>query len=766
MCKNRLHQKDEPIVKIRNAILGAGLSVVAAGASALSLGGSRGSVVLGSPVDLSFDVQPDPGSDVASSCVTAHLVAGDTPIGDAKVRVVPWPEMRGRSPAVRVQAAVAVDEPVLTVTISAGCTGKVTRTYTFLAELPTVAARSTSPLDISRLPSAGVPSAALGRPAQGAAGQPGAAEPPSAPPARSSSSAPSSSPRAGSRPSAASEPAAAKVPPFAAAVPAQRPPDRPPAAPRVARKPPPEPRPADRARLVVEPLDLWLDRPVALRASPELLVTPSDEPSAQRAQAAALWKALNAQPDEALLDEGRLKALEADVASLRAQAGRDEAKAAQLQQQLEQAESERFPATVVYAMAGLLLLALLLAAWAWLRMRTASEKAVRAWRDSVAALGGRDALVQHEAALGLVPHPHDAWTSTDAAAADAPSPDAAAGAPVPRFVATTPAPSAPAPLKPVVSPPVAEPAAAVAAARVPLAPVPASVPASAVHIVSPEELFDIQQQAEFFISVGEHQQAIEVLKKHIAERGDTSPLAYLELLRLYHSLSRVEEFSQLRTQFMQSFNAQVPEFASFHRSGRMLYHYTEALADIEAEWSSPSVLLLLEKMMFKHGGTSMVEPFDLAAYDDLLLLLAIAQTTPASARGVPPPRQRTTPAAPPKDEALALPQPPRQALAPEDDLPLRASDAGLDFDFDELFPGATPPPAEAPAPLVAGRDVTDTQGAPLDIDLSDPPHLTLNDLPPVPVTAPPAPGQAVGFGLDNDRVELRLELEQKKAEGS
>ena len=54
----------------------------------------------------------------------------------------------------------------------------------------------------------------------------------------------------------------------------------------------------------------------------------------------------------------------------------------------------------------------------------------------------------------------------------------------------------------------------------------------------------------------------------------------------------------------------------------------------------------------------------------------------------------------------------------------------------------------------------------LDIDLSDPPHLTLNDLPPVPVTAPPAPGQAVGFGLDNDRVELRLELEQKKAEGS
>ena len=763
MCKNRLHQKHERIVKIRNAILGAGLSVAAAGASALSLGGSRGSVVLGSPVDLSFDVQPDPGSDVASSCVAAHLVAGDTAVSDAKVRVTPLPEMRGRSPAIRVQSGVAVEEPVLTVTISAGCAGKITRTYTFLAELPAVAARSASPLDISRLPSVGAPGFAGGRATRGAGdGVPAAAAPaPSVP--LPSSPVPATSSRSASR--------AAAAPPRAAPAPAAAPTARPRVAASPAKKAPPEPRAADRARLVVEPLDLWVDRPVVLRASPELLITPSDEPSAQRAQAAALWKALNAQPDEALSDESRLKALEADVASLRVQASRDQARAARLQQQLEQAENERVPATVVYAMAGLLLLALLFAAWAWSRMRSASEKAVRAWRDSVAALGGREALAQHEATLGLVPHPHDAWTSTDAAAADSPSLDGPAVAPMPRFVATTPTPSAPVPLKPADANVATAPLQAPAPTHVPAAPQPVPAPASAVHIVSPEELFDIQQQAEFFISVGEHQQAIEVLKKHIAERGDTSPLAYLELLRLYHSLSRVEEFSQLRTQFMQSFNAQVPEFAGFHRTGRMLYHYTEALADIEAEWSSPSVLLLLEKMMFKQGGVSMVEPFDLAAYDDLLLLLAIAQTTPASARGAPPPRQRTTPAAAPRDETLALqqqqPQPLRQAPAPARDVPPSTASAGLDFDFDELFPGAAPAAAAgAGAPTAAGRGHRDTQGAPLDLDLSDPPHLTLNDLPPVPVTAPPAPGQAVGFGSENDRVEIRLELEQKKTEGS
>ena len=115
-------------VKIRNTLLGVVLWMAVAGAWALALGGGRGTVVLGAPVDLSFDIQPDEGVDVAASCVTARLMAGDTPIADAKVRVQPWPDMRGRSPAVRVQALVAMDEPVLTVTLSAGCAGKVTRT--------------------------------------------------------------------------------------------------------------------------------------------------------------------------------------------------------------------------------------------------------------------------------------------------------------------------------------------------------------------------------------------------------------------------------------------------------------------------------------------------------------------------------------------------------------------------------------------------------------------------------------------------------------
>ena len=509
---------------------------------------------------------------------------------------------------------------------------------------------------------------------------------------------------------------------------------------------------------MVESLDLWMDSPVVLRSSPELSSVPSDQPSPERAQAAVTWQALNAPSEAPAAQADRLSALESEAAALRAKAASDSARAAQLQQQLEQVENDRFPATVVYALAAAVLLALLLALWAWVRLRSASERAVRAWRDSVAALGGEDVMAEHGAALGLAPQPSDHWVASDELSGPrAPSPDSASAPLAPVFVATAPLPSAPAPLK--ATPPPEPPAAS--ATQAPL------------HIVSPEELFDMQQQAEFFVSVGEHQQAIEVLKKHIAERGATSPLAYLELLRLYHTLSRVDEFSQLRMQFMQSFNAQVPEFSGFHRTGRMLYHYTDALAEIEEAWTSPAVVILLEKLLFKPDGVESQEPFDLAAYDDLLLLLAIAQTTPPSARGAPAPRKRTTPLAPPRDDTQVLRQQSRPtpatavsavAAAPGPAAPADSLSAGLDFDFDAHLPAAVDLAPQGQAATAPSSLQDESRGAPLelDLDLSEPPHLTLSDLPPAPVTPPPAQGQPVGFGMDNDLMELRLELEKKR----
>jgi hypothetical protein len=193
------------------------------------------------------------------------------------------------------------------------------------------------------------------------------------------------------------------------------------------------------------------------------------------------------------------------------------------------------------------------------------------------------------------------------------------------------------------SPPVA----AVAATAAVSAAVQQAEASKARRMVQPGELFDVQQQAEFFISVGEHQQAIELLNSHIATHEDSSPLAYLELLHLYYTLSRRDDFDQLRARFARHFNARVPAMPGFTDKGSsLLQGYPEQLARIEALWPSDEVEACLAHCLFKQEGAAEAdapEPFDLAAFDELLLLLSIARTTPAGSRGEPGPRERTTP---------------------------------------------------------------------------------------------------------------------------
>ena len=84
------------------------------------------------------------------------------------VRVTPQAESAGRAASVRVQTTSVVDEPVLTVTLTAGCAGKVTRSYTFLADPPA----RLPPVAAGQLPA--VPAALPGTLGAGASGLAGA----------------------------------------------------------------------------------------------------------------------------------------------------------------------------------------------------------------------------------------------------------------------------------------------------------------------------------------------------------------------------------------------------------------------------------------------------------------------------------------------------------------------------------------------------------------------------------------------------------------
>ena len=747
MCQNP-NPSAEIHVKISNFLLSVGLILGATSAAALSLGEVRGSVVLGRPLDVLFDVQPDPGTTLDPACLTATATVGDTHIDSSRMQVSVLPATAGRAQSVRVRSRVLVNEPILTVQLSAGCKATVSRTYHLFADPPATLVAAVLPvLPAERRPTADPVAASV------AVSDPAVRADTQAAPPRRDQTAPL---RRAVAPNNARK---AQAIDSRKALPRQKP-----AKPAESAK---RPITAPTSRLVVEPLEDGLLLPSALRLSSDLQALPLPDSSPERVQAAEHWKALNTSLDDSAGQAERVLALSAQAAAARAAAAQQQSAVNALQERLDRLEAERFSPTLVYAL--LALLAATLAGWGWYAWRTRREAAAatQGWRDAVATSAAREA--QREGLPSRQGH-----VSANARLLDK-DPDillqdggqvprnAAAPAAVPTvFDLMTPSGAAPMPVSaPVVVAPVA-----------PLSP---AVPA--MQVVPLEDLFDLQQQAEFFISVGEHDQAIEVMSKHIAQNQTASPWAYLELLRLYRSLSRVGPFNQLREQFQQHFNARVPDFAAFHKLNRHLLDYPEVLARIEALWSDDAVEPLLEDLLFCRNATVSVERFDLCAYDDLLMLYAIAHTTPASKRGVPPPRQRTTPVtdAAPLAPASLTPPVSLAFLAPldmDDSASLAPSPSpspspivadGNLLEYDLLPPRQGEPAAAPPAPVAPFDNA-------LDIDLTEPdwqdstrlPPITSGDLPAQPVTAAPAPGQPVGFGANSDRLEARFDLEARK----
>jgi hypothetical protein len=143
--------------------------------------------------------------------------------------------------------------------------------------------------------------------------------------------------------------------------------------------------------------------------------------------------------------------------------------------------------------------------------------------------------------------------------------------------------------------------------------------------VATEELLDLQQQVEFFISLGQADQAVDVLKAHLADSDAPSPLAYLDLLKLHHELEHREDYESVRNVFNAKFNGNAPTFDRYSTSRRGLARYETALSRIQALWPRPAVLKLIERSIFRSHPDDQSEVFDLEAYRELLLLYGIAR---------------------------------------------------------------------------------------------------------------------------------------------
>jgi len=141
--------------------------------------------------------------------------------------------------------------------------------------------------------------------------------------------------------------------------------------------------------------------------------------------------------------------------------------------------------------------------------------------------------------------------------------------------------------------------------------------------VSIEELIDLEQQAEFFVVLGQDDAAIDLLIGHIRATGGTSPLPYLKLLEIYRRLGDRESYERTRERFNHRFNAYAPDWDSDLQHGRSLDEYPGITRRLQGAWPSPiDAMAELEALMFRRDGG---ELFELPAYREVLFLYSMAR---------------------------------------------------------------------------------------------------------------------------------------------
>ena len=139
-----------------------------------------------------------------------------------------------------------------------------------------------------------------------------------------------------------------------------------------------------------------------------------------------------------------------------------------------------------------------------------------------------------------------------------------------------------------------------------------------------EELFDLEQQADFFLALGQEDAAIDLLLVHARGTGATSPMPYLKLADIYRRRGDREGFDATRERFNQRFNARIGGWDEPGDEGRAVEDTPELLRSVQSVWSRPAdAVALIEPLLWRTDEPR--APVDLAAYRDLLFLYAVAR---------------------------------------------------------------------------------------------------------------------------------------------
>jgi hypothetical protein len=568
--------------------------VSGSGALAMGFGRAPSSVLLGSPLNYAVPVRMDAGESITNECVFAEVQIGDRRLLPGDTRIAVEPGVGPDDRVLRVTTSQPVDEPVVSVTVTVGCGARSARRFTAFADPPTM---QVAP------PVVAAPDPPVQAPAQ-------AADP-------SGTAAASASPVASPAPPVVRnvplrrvqaerrvprERAVTARPTRVARSAAERPVRvSPPQDPVVAKMAPAVTRPRAEAAETPRVVPLGAARLRLEAADPEYFPPPSAAAAASQPALTPIFSGNPLAEELTASQAARMRALEASVEQLRA-----ESKASrELMQQMRSRVSEgEFNSRLVPWLGAALALMGGLALWLTLRLRRMQSQAQGQWWVSAAA-------------------PLDDSAPESQTAAVAPPP--AVSKPAVAMPAATPAaPASAAPTLPSVVARLTETDSATAGGATVLpAHAEESVPGRSPRDVAIDELIDLEQQADFFVVLGQDDAAIDLLLGHIRSSGGQSPMPYMKLLEIYRRTGDREAYDRLREKFNLRFNAIAPEWDADLRAGRSIEEYPAEFERISGVWNRPlDALAELEALLFRREGG---QAFELPAYRDLLFLYAMAR---------------------------------------------------------------------------------------------------------------------------------------------
>ena len=556
---------------------------------ALGFGRAVSDAVLGQAFTFTVPVTVDPTEHLAPECLSTQVYYGESQLLSSVVRTELERGAADNTWIVRITASVPVQEPIIEVAISAGCERSFTRRFSVFADPPTLGGSA-----------AQLPQVAPAAPANAPAAPNDSTTPTSAPPPTSFSTAYAS--RSAASAAGSGRPRVVRKGPTMAlaselrAPPAASPSARHVAAGQGARKAGPQAAassPDDNARLVLDAgvphLKLDMEEPII--------------PPSSGASGATIGLSELDDPDTR-----KLQALEQNIQAIKhdSQAQRDQT--AKLRAELAESQSRNDWLPWLLGMLALAVAAIAALAW---KLRQQTRIAHSDWFN--------------QSQLGPLPPP-------PAPLPEAPAQPSPTPAPVADLRDREPAP-APAVDELLDLPLIDEgDARGVAAAVDHSATRPLDRQAmsavmaqeAAPRELSVEELLDLEQQADFFIALGQEDAAVDLLMSHLRSAGGQSPLPYTKLLEIYRRQGDRSAYERTRARFNRRFNAYAPDWDTGPSAGRSLEDYPETVELLERAWASPiDAMALLESLLFKRDDSS--ELFDLPAYRDVLVLYSLAR---------------------------------------------------------------------------------------------------------------------------------------------